>query len=165
MKVRGPLNDQEYALASTRAHGVRLLPALICLWGAMAAWSFASAVGSSWVSLPASLLALLFLGRAVLEVWRWCLTSYIVTSQRLIIRRGLSSSQDISLPLEAIEGVSLGRRRFLGALPAAHLTVHSRGLAHLLRDVPDPQRFSYQLRQAQEEHLAAHPLGAWGGNF
>ncbi|MDY6051576.1 MAG: PH domain-containing protein [Rothia sp. (in: high G+C Gram-positive bacteria)] len=155
MKLRGQLYPAEHTLAATRAHGVLLVRPLSYFFAAMTAWSFASAIGTgapAWYYLG--------LGLAVWLVWlgargllRWATTSYLLTNQRLVIRRGLLSGKDVSVPLLEIEGVSVGNRHLMGLTDAAALTVHARGGLYVLRSVPYADRFSQEIRSAQQALL------------
>lgn len=155
MKLRGPLNPDEYTLTATRAHGVVLVRPLCYVMVAMAMWSFSSALGSAqaWISYPALIVAVVLAVLAVKHLAPWILTSYLLTNDRLIIRRGLSAQKDISVPLYQIERVSVGHKALMGVVAAAPLTVYGRGINHVLRAVPDPERFSARIRTAQQEYL------------
>lgn len=155
MKLRGPLNPGEYTLTATRAHGVILAGPLCYVLAAMATWSFSSALGAThaWVSYPALVVAVVLAVLGVRGLIPWVLTSYLLTSQRLVIRRGLSAQKDISVPLYEIERVSVGHKALMGVVTAAPLTVYGRGTSHVLRAVPDPERFSARIRTAQREYL------------
>ncbi|MFW0170487.1 PH domain-containing protein [Rothia sp. P4278] len=155
MKLRGPLNPDEYTLTATRAHGIVLVRPLCYVLVAMALWSFSSALGSAqaWISYPALMVSLVLAVLAVRHLAAWILTSYLLTSDRLVIRRGLSAKKDICVPLYEIERVSVGYKALMGVVAAAPLTVYGRGISHVLRAVPDPERFSARIRTAQEEYL------------
>lgn len=155
MKLRGDLYPAEHTLAATRAHGVLLVRPLTYFFLAMTAWSFASALGVGapvWRYLALALaLWLVWLG--VRGVARWVNTSYLLTNGRLVIRWGWGPGQDVSVPLAEIEGVSVGNRHLVGLTNAAALTVHARGVQHVLRAVPDPERFSREIQEAQRALL------------
>lgn len=151
VKVRGPLEPGEYALVATRAHGVQLLPALVWVFLALVGWNFSSALWGlrPWLAYLALAVALFCLYRGLGRAVGWLSTSYLLTSHRLVVRQGLTGRADVRIPLDTLEGVSLGRRPLMGLAKAGNLHLHSRGLEHLLRAVPDPERFSYEMQQAQ----------------
>lgn len=156
MKIRGELLPGEYTVAATRSHGVLLLRPFGWALGLMVAWSFSSALGtdSRWISYLALALALGLLYRAVKSGLRWWLTSYVLTSHRLLVRTGMKSSTDVSIPLELIEGANLKRLTLMGIVDAAPIVVRVRGQQYILKAVPDAARFSHEIRQAQMNVLA-----------
>lgn len=156
MKIRGELLPSEHAVAATRSHGVLLLRPHAWALGAMVAWSFSSALGtdSRWIRYLALALALGLLYRAVKSGLRWWLTSYVLTSHRLLVRSGMKSSTDVSIPLELIEGANLKRLTLMGVVDAAPIVVRARGQQYILEAVPDAARFSHEIRQAQMNLLA-----------
>lgn len=164
MKLRGTLEPGEHTLASTRAHGVQLLPTFIWGFCSVVAWSFSSALWSQlpWVAYVALALALWCLYRAARAGFRWVGTCYILTSHRLVIRRGFNTGADVSVPWRTVEGMTLGRRALMGTVRAGHLTVHARGVQHVLRDVPDPEKFSHAAQRVQESFLRSQGFYAAG---
>lgn len=162
MKLKGPLKPGEHTLVATRAHGVLLLRPLGYLLGAMAAWSFASAlgVGLPWVRYPALILAVWLAWVGVRGIVSWVTTSYLVTTDRLLIQRGLGAGGlDVEVPLSEIEGVRVGRKHLVGAVDAASLVVVARGGQQTLSAVPEPERFSTEIRQAQNLHFTTGRAG------
>lgn len=155
MKLRGPLRLGEYTLTVTRAHGIELVRPTLYLLAAMVSWSFSSALGAGqeWVSYPALGLAVILLVLAVRDVASWALTGYLLTNERLVIRRGVSMRNDLSVPLNQLEGVRVGPKVLMGVVAAAPLTIYGRASQHVLPAVPDPERFSALIRSAQQQYL------------
>ncbi|MDO4898372.1 MAG: PH domain-containing protein [Rothia sp. (in: high G+C Gram-positive bacteria)] len=153
MKIRGSLQPGEYALAATRAHGSQLAPAFLWAFVAAVAWSFSSSLGGNlpWLRYPVLVLAIWCAAVAVRGLGRWWLTSYIITTHRLVLRRGWGARRDLSIALGHIESVQVQGLAFMGAVDAAQMVVYSRGGRHVLPAVPEAKRFSYELRQAQQD--------------
>lgn len=147
-------------MVATRSHGVQLLPAL--MWGfvAVVAWSFSSAlwVVTPWIAWCGLALAFLCLYRTLRSLLGWVTTGFVLTTHRLVVRRGLMAQTDISIPLRTVEGMTVGRRSLMGLVAAGHVHVHSRGLEHVLRGVPDPERFSRSAQQSQERLLRSQGI-------
>lgn len=153
MKLRGPLGPGEYTLAATRAHGVRLVRPAVRLLGAMAVWSFASGLGAGvpWLSYPCLALALYLVWSGGSGVARWFLTSYLLTTERVVVRQGLMGGQDVSVPLAEIGGVQVGRKDLVGVVNSAPLTLAVRSGELRLEAVPEPERFSVSIYRAQQD--------------
>lgn len=156
MKLRGPLNPNERVLHSTRAHGILALRSVAILLLAVVLWSFSSTLagGGHWLQWPALALALWLAFVALRGLVRWSLTGYQITGDRLVVRRGLSTSRDVSIPLTDIEGVSVGRKYVVGVADAADLVVYLPGQQLRLQAVPLPERFSFEIRTAQAAKFA-----------
>ena len=90
MRLRGQLNPGEYVIVATRQHPGALLPSLTCLLLGIAAAAFASTARSSvilwWVG---TIAAVAFFIGALRIGWRWLTTGYLITTHRLVVRRGL----------------------------------------------------------------------------
>ena len=118
MRLRGQLNPGEYVIVATRQHPGALLPSLTCLLLGIAAAAFASTARSSvilwWVGTIAA--AAFFIG-ALRIGWRWLTTGYLITTHRLVVRRGLvTRTGDESLYLD-----SLGQRWVREGAPGSWL--------------------------------------------
>ncbi|MDY3048540.1 MAG: PH domain-containing protein [Rothia sp. (in: high G+C Gram-positive bacteria)] len=157
MNLRGPLLDGEYLILATRAHRARLLGPLALLLGAVIFWSFSSSVIPSlpFLGYLALGLALYLLYRALKGALAWWLTVYQISNYRLLIRQGWRSQSDLSFPLSQIEGVEVGQRLWMGLADAAALQVQARGQAETLEALPDPDRWSLRIKEAQLAYFGA----------
>lgn len=90
--------------------------------------------------------------------WRWLTTGYLITTHRLVVRRGLMTRMgDESLDLDLL-GQRWMREGTLGSwLGYGSVYVVCRGVHHRLRYVPTPERFDAELEAAYREH---YPLRA-----
>ena len=154
MRLRGQLNLGEYVIVATRQHPGALLPSLICLLFGSAAAAFASTARSSailwWVG---TIAAVVFFMGALRIGWRWLTTGYLITTHRLVVRRGLMTRMgDESLDLDSL-GQRWVREGTLGSwLGYGSVYVVCRGVHHRLRYVPTPERFDAELEAAYREH-------------
>lgn len=157
------LGEDEQVLAEFRPHWRVLLPALV--WAmllAAGAGVALAALEDPWtlaavVAAPA--LWLVLAGRAVL---RWWFTGYVLTSERIIVRRGMVARSGTEIPLENIVNVLFSQRvheRLLGYGDVLVESAGSQGQSRLV-DVPDPQGFQseiYRARELRSLHLAQGP--------
>ncbi len=98
---------------------------------------------------------LLGLALSVKPVVNWLFTQYVLTTERIIVRRGVVSRSGIEIPLENINNVHYSQRaieRMLGygdvLLESAGATGQSR-----LTDIPDPQQFQSEIYSAREQRM------------
>lgn len=147
------LGRDEEILAEFRPHWRVLLPALgwAMLLAALAGVALA-ALDERWELLAlaaAPALWLLLAGRSLL---RWWFTSYVLTSERIIVRRGMVARSGTEIPLENIVNVLFSQRvteRLLGYGDVLVESAGSRGQSRLT-DVPDPQGFQSEIYHARE---------------
>lgn len=147
------LGRDEEILAEFRPHWRVLLPALgwAMLLAALGGVALA-ALDEPWELIAlasAPVLWLLLAGRSLL---RWWFTSYVLTSERIIVRRGMVARSGTEVPLENIVNVLFSQRvteRLLGYGDVLVESAGSRGQSRL-SDVPDPQGFQSEIYRARE---------------
>lgn len=148
MRLRGKLNPGEHVIIATRQHYGALLPALAYLLVAIAASTFASTARSSPILWTLGMICAVgaLLG-AVRTAWRWATTYYLLTTHRLVVRRGvMTRTGDESLYLDSM-GERWAKQRGPGAwLGYGSVYVVCRGVHHRLTYVPDPKRFEKKLK-------------------
>lgn len=113
-------------------------------------------IGSWALSSVLWLLAVLLgLALSVKPVINWLFTQYVLTTERIIVRRGIVSRSGVEIPLENINNVHYSQRaleRMLGygdvLLESAGATGQSR-----LTNIPDPQQFQSEIYSAREERM------------
>lgn len=159
------LGHDEEVLAAFRPHWRVLLPALA--WAMLATAGVGAAFAAlerpwEWVALVVALaLWLLVAGRAVL---RWWFTSYVLTSERIIVRRGMVARSGTELPLENIVNVLFSQKvaeRLLGYGDVLVESAGSQGQSRL-SDVPDPQGFQSEIYRARELRALHFSRGGGG---
>ncbi len=98
-------------------------------------------------------LAAAFLWLVVKPVIDWYFTRYVLTTERLITRKGLISRHGVEIPLENITNVNFSQTIFERLLGAGDLLVESAGeTGHsAFFDIPHPDRFQAVLYKVREQ--------------
>lgn len=113
------------------------------------------------------LLALAAFGWFVVRpVVDWWMTRYVLTTERLITRKGLIAQSGVEIPLERITNVNFSQsfwERFLGA---GDLLVESAGTTGQSRfaNIPRPDQFASVLYKARERRTLALQSGSAAGD-
>jgi uncharacterized membrane protein YdbT with pleckstrin-like domain len=135
---RKHLNDGEELVLDLRPHWIYLAPATLLLvvaivLGVVAAVSLEGSAGTA-----ASIAALVLLVGSVLyfayKYANWVTTMFVLTSDRVITRRGWLSKSGVEIPLERINTVFFNQRLVERMLGAGDLIIESageRGTEHL----------------------------------
>lgn len=89
----------------------------------------------------------------------WWTTRYVLTTERLVTRRGLISKSGIEIPLERITNVNFAQTVIERLIGAGDLLVESAGESgqSAFRNIPRPDRFQttlYRTREARSIALA-----------
>ena len=92
---------------------------------------------------------------AVRTGWRWATTSYLLTTHRLVVRRGVMiRTGDDSLYLDSM-GERWVKQRGPGAwLGYGSVYVVCHGAHHCLTYVPEPRRFEKEIKSARRDYYA-----------
>ena len=132
------LNDGEEVVLDLRPHWVYLAPATFFLLVAIVVGILAAVKVDGDAGTAASIAALVLLVAAVLYfVYRyvnWVTTMFVLTTDRIITRRGWLSKSGIEIPLERINTVFFNQRILERLLGAGDLSIESageRGTEHL----------------------------------
>lgn len=147
------LTDDEEILHQFRPHWRVLLPAL--------GWAMllATLVGIAAAALEprhAAIAAgagigvwLLLSGRSLFD---WWFTNYVLTTERIIVRRGWIARSGTEIPLENINNVLFRQRVVERLLGYGDVLIESAGRQgqSRLEDIPDPEAFQSQVYRARE---------------
>ena len=123
------LNDGEEIILDLRPHWFFLFGPAVALIGALALaiWVGSGDDPPDWQLFPALALAmvalLFFLGRLA----QWITTDLVLTTDRLIYRKGVMSRQGREIPLERINDVSFTQSLFQRMLRAGDVLIESGG--------------------------------------
>lgn len=156
------LTDDEEIVRQFRPHWRVLLPAL--------AWAVVAMVGVGiglaalegtarwWPVAIAVVVWLAVAGRAVLAYW---FTNYVLTTERIIVRRGMIARTGTEIPLESINNVLFSQsviERLLGYGDVLLESAGTQGQSRLT-DIPDPEAFQSQVYRVREARWLAMRQG------
>ncbi|HEV2071621.1 MAG TPA: PH domain-containing protein [Acidimicrobiales bacterium] len=148
------LDDGEQVAVAVRPHWWCFAPA-----GAGLAGALILAVGSVTYALPEPVLlvvvvlTLAALGRFVARYAHWATTRVVVTSERVIHRRGVVARRATEIPLGQVRGVSCRRSLAGRVLRCGEVVIETaEGSEHRLERLPRPAVFREEVRAAAEAH-------------
>ena len=153
---RALLADHERIVFELRPHWVAVVPAL--LWAALIALAWI-ALGALVDSGPArlaitvgALVALPFL--SAIPLLKWSNTLFVLTTDRLITRRGVIARQATEIPLERINDVAFAQSALERVVGAGDLLIESAGERGQTRitNVKRPEQVQLRIYQATEEN-------------
>lgn len=159
------LSDDEDVLLLFRPHWRVLLPAL--LWAMLLAALGGAAFAAldppwEWAALGvAVVLWLLFAGRSVLT---WWFTAYVLTTERIVVRKGMVARTGVEIPLEQVTNVLFSQSVLERLLRYGDVVIEAAGSQGQseLHDIPDPEGFQHEVYAARELRMLAHRAGPRG---
>jgi uncharacterized membrane protein YdbT with pleckstrin-like domain len=163
------LTDGEWVAYDLRPHWRMLLRPAAVLLALVFLVSYASAaVSPSWQWLrPALQLAgLLVLVRwVVVPVLRWATTEYVITSQRVIVRRGVLARQGREMPLSRVTDVHFRYGVVDRILRCGTLVVESAGESGqlVIAGIPDVELVQREVFRLGQEDARRRRPGPAGG--
>jgi uncharacterized membrane protein YdbT with pleckstrin-like domain len=149
------LSSEEEIVAAFRPHWMAIiLPTLISILSvaAIIAVAFSVEAPEVWYAVLGVLLVWLLVA---LPRWiAWWFTHYVVTNERVIVRRGFIARQGKEIPLEVINDVAFSQSVIERLLRSGDLLIESAGEQGQSRysDIPDPegvQALIYRQREAR----------------
>jgi membrane protein YdbS with pleckstrin-like domain len=150
------LADGEDILQQFRPHWRVLLPVLAWAMACSALGGMAfRALDPPWRGIAiggAVALWLLSSTRALLD---WLFTNYVLTTERIVVRRGMIARTGTEIPLEQITNVLFSQtvvERLLGYGDVILEAAGSEGRSEL-HDIPDPEGFQQDVYAARNAHL------------
>ena len=153
---RALLAEHERVLFELRPHWVAVVPAM--LWAALivVAWVTLGALADSAPARLAitigALIALLFL--SAVPMLKWSKTLFVLTTDRLITRRGVIAREATEIPLERINDVAFAQSALERLVGAGDLLIESAGERGQTRitNVRKPEQVQLRIYQATEEN-------------
>ncbi|MDQ4068684.1 MAG: PH domain-containing protein, partial [Actinomycetota bacterium] len=151
------LNDGEEVILDLRPHWFFLFGPAVGLLAALALAIWVSqAIDSDLALFPALALAVVALLFFLARYAQWLTTDFVLTTDRLIYRKGVVSRQGREIPLERLNDVSFQQTLFQRMLRAGDLLVESGGergqsqFGHFA----DPQGIQNEIHRAIEAAAA-----------
>jgi membrane protein YdbS with pleckstrin-like domain len=155
------LTEGESIITSFRPHWKLLfIPAL---WGVgiLVVFGFIEVLVDwlFWIRVATSLGVIVWF--VVRPLVNWWFTRYVLTTERLITRRGLIAQSGIEIPLENITNVNFSQTVFERLLGAGDLLVESAGEGgqSSFSNIPHPDRFQTVLYKAREARSMDFTVG------
>lgn len=145
------LNDGEEVALDIHPHwwffaksaAATLFSSVLFLWSAVALGDATWEKGLKWLFGVTAIVSLLWLGVRWLA---WRTTHFVITSDRLIARRGIVAKSGIEIPLERVNNVSFNQSIFERVIKAGDLLIESGG-------EDGQQRFTDILRPDEVQNL------------
>ena len=151
------LNDGEEVILDLRPHWFFLFgPAVLLIAAlALAVW-VAQTIDSDFALFPALGLAVIALLFFLVRYAQWLTTDFVLTTDRLIYRKGVISRHGREIPLERLNDVSFTQTLFQRVLRAGDLLVESGGEHGQSRygHFADPQGIQNEIHRAIEAAAA-----------
>lgn len=152
------LNDGEEIIVDLRPHWFFLFGPSAALIGALALGIWVASAGDppDWLVFPVAALAVAALLFFLVRLAQWMTTDFVLTTDRLIYRKGIVSRTGREIPLERINDVSFSQSLFQRMLRAGDLLVESGGergqssFGHFA----DPQGIQNEIHRAIEAAAA-----------
>jgi len=153
------LTEDETLVLDLRPHWITLAPRAVLVAGSAILWLVSSAysgwfaTGSGYVFALATLASILFFSVTFL---RWITTNFAVTSERLIVRRGVIAKNGVEIPLDRINTVFFQQSIIERVVGAGDLIVESASEQgrQVFSDVNNPvqvQQIIYRCREGLED--------------
>lgn len=151
------LTEDEQILDQFRPHWRVLLPSIgwAMLLAALVGVAFAALDPPwGWVALGVGFAIWLLLSLRALMSWYF--TNYVLTTERIIVRRGMIARTGVEIPLENVTNVLFSQTVLERLLRYGDVTLESAGTQGRSRldDIPDPEGFQSEVYAARELRTA-----------
>lgn len=163
------LNDGEEIILDLRPHwSFFALPAIALAVSVSLLIALSSASWHEWLQILAAVLTLMALVRFVVRYARWATTNFVVTSDRLIHRKGIVAKEGIEIPLERVNTVFFRQSVVERVLRCGDLVIESGGERgrQAFSDIPRPSSVQndiyHQIEANQGRMSPARDRGAGG---
>jgi len=147
------LTDDEQIVDQFRPHWKVLLPAILSAMGSAALAGVAiAALDPPWRWYVVGTLVLIWLVLAIRSVFAWWFTNYVLTTERIIVRRGMIARTGVEIPLENVTNVLFSQTVLERLLRYGDVVLESAGSQGQseLHDIPDPEGFQSEVYAARE---------------
>jgi uncharacterized membrane protein YdbT with pleckstrin-like domain len=153
------LSDGEEVLRAFRPHWKSLvIPAIWTLFVIIGLALVPRLPDEAWLRL--GVLAVLLLGWVVVAAvptLRWWYTQFVLTNERLVLRKGIIARSGVEIPLEVINDVIFSQTVFERMLGFGDLIIESAGEMGQSRfsNIPNPNEFQAELYRVREDRTRA----------
>ncbi len=153
------LSDDEEVRRAFRPHWKSLIiPALWTLLVIIGLVLVPRLPDETW--LRASVVVILLLGLivvAVIPAMRWWFTQFVLTNERLVMRKGIIARSGVEIPLEVVNDVIFSQTIFERLLGFGDLIIESAGEMGQSRfsNIPRPDEFQAELYRTREDRARA----------
>jgi membrane protein YdbS with pleckstrin-like domain len=147
------LTDDEQIVDQFRPHWKVLLPAILWAMGLAALTGVAiAALDPPWRWYAIGVFVLIWLILATRSVFDWWFTNYVLTTERIIVRRGMIARTGVEIPLENVTNVLFSQTVLERLLRYGDVVLESAGSQGQseLHDIPDPEGFQSEVYAARE---------------
>lgn len=155
------LADHEKVVFDIRPHWIAVLPSLLWTIALIALWATGYQVAKRTLDDPATAQNVVAIAALVAWAWlalvpflRWRFTMFILTSDRLITRRGIVAKHSKEIPLERINDVAFTQTVLERALGSGDLMIESAGERGqtLIENVRKPEQMQLLIYKESEEN-------------
>jgi uncharacterized membrane protein YdbT with pleckstrin-like domain len=149
------LNQGEEMILDLRPHwSFFALPAIVLVVALGGLLALSAAGWPEWLQVVAAVATLVALVRFVLRYARWASTNFVVTSDRLIHRRGVIAKEGIEIPLERVNTVFFRQSVLERVLRCGDLVIESGGERgrQAFSDIPRPSLVQNEIYRQIEDN-------------
>jgi membrane protein YdbS with pleckstrin-like domain len=161
------LTEDESVVREFHPHWRVLIPAALWLVlgiaGVVVTWQVAPDDRTvDWIITGLLVVGILVLTGGPIIDWRF--TQYVLTNERLIVRRGVISRSGMEIPLENVNDVRFSQSAFERMLRYGDVVIESAGEhgQSVMHDIPQPESFQSQLYTARETRAIGLGSGSGG---
>lgn len=147
------LHDGEEVVLDLRPHWSSLAGPSVSLIAALSLLVMLAAFHvPEWLQLVAGALTMVALARFVLRYLRWAATSFSVTTDRLVHRRGVLARAAVEIPLERVNTVFFRQSLRERVLRCGDLVIESGGVGgrQSFSDIPRPSRVQAEIHEQMD---------------
>ncbi|MEX2504497.1 MAG: PH domain-containing protein [Egicoccus sp.] len=159
------LSDDEDVLLLFRPHWKVLLPSLFwaMLLAALGGAAFA-ALDPPWEWVAVGVAVALWLLFSIRSVLSWWFTAYVLTTERIVVRRGMIARTGVEIPLEQVTNVLFSQSVLERLLRYGDVVLEAAGSQGRseLHDIPDPEGFQHEVYAARELRMLDQRGGGGG---
>ncbi len=149
------LNQGEEMILDLRPHwSFFALPAIVLVVALGVLLALSAAGWPEWLQVVAAVATLAALVRFVIRYARWASTNFVITSDRLIHRRGVIAKEGIEIPLERVNTVFFRQSVLERVLRCGDLVIESGGERgrQAFSDIPRPSLVQNKIYRQIEDN-------------